>query len=92
MSKINIATSIKKYIPYVNNLIKNEIGKSIDQLENEILKPYENVSVMTELPDNGWSKEEILDRLDKLNRLDRLYSYTLVLLHSVGVGGRGGSH
>ena len=40
INKINLVTSVKKYIPFVNTLIKNEIGKAIDQLEDEILKPY----------------------------------------------------
>ena len=32
INKINLVTSVK-YIPFVNTLIKNEIGKAIDQLK-----------------------------------------------------------
>lgn len=71
INKINLVTSVKKYIPFVNTLIKNEIGKAIDQLEDEILKPYKDVSVMTSLPEKGWDKEEIIERLDKLKKIEK---------------------
>ena len=69
--RINIVTSISKYVPFVNYYIKSEIGKAIDLLEDEVLKPYKDINVIADIPNDGWENERILDRLDSLKKIEK---------------------